>query len=115
MRWLTDENFNNRIVRIVLKRQPDLDILRVQDANLRGHLDEAVMDWAARTGRLLLTHDLRTVPAIAYNRIKLGQPMPGVFAVPKRLPISLAVEEILLVSQCSKVEEWDRLVTYLPL
>lgn len=36
LRLATDEDFNNRIVRGLLRRQPDLDILRVQGAGLAG-------------------------------------------------------------------------------
>ena len=36
MKFLADENFDNRIVRGLLRRQPDLDILRVQDLEIAG-------------------------------------------------------------------------------
>ena len=48
LRLATDEDFNNRIVRGLLRRQPDLDLLRIQDAGLAGRDDEAVLAWAAR-------------------------------------------------------------------
>ena len=40
LRLATDEDFNNRIVRGLLRRQPDLDVVRVQDAGLAGEKDE---------------------------------------------------------------------------
>lgn len=43
----TDEDFNNRIVRGLQRRQPDLEISRVQDAGLAGRSDEDVLAWAA--------------------------------------------------------------------
>jgi len=36
LRLAADENFNNNIVRGLLRRKPDLDIVRVQDAGLSG-------------------------------------------------------------------------------
>lgn len=39
LRLATDEDFNNRILRGLLRRRPDLDIVRVQDAGLRGRGD----------------------------------------------------------------------------
>ena len=56
-----DENFNNDIIRGLLRRSPDLDIVRVQDAGLSGADDPAVREWAAREVRLLLTHDVTTI------------------------------------------------------
>ena len=62
MKFLADENFDNRIVRGMIRRQPDLDILRVQDLEIAGADDPTVLGWAAQAGRILLTHDERTVP-----------------------------------------------------
>src|ERR1044072_3220585 len=53
LRLATDEDFNNRIVRGLLRRQPDLDVMRVQDAGLAGKSDEDVLVWAASEGRIL--------------------------------------------------------------
>lgn len=56
-----DENFNNDVVRGVLRRNPDVDIIRVQDAGLGGADDPSVLEWTAREGRILLTHDVSTM------------------------------------------------------
>jgi hypothetical protein len=44
LRLATDEDFNNRIVRGLLRRNPDLDIVRAQDAGLRGRGDLEVLE-----------------------------------------------------------------------
>jgi hypothetical protein len=67
LRLATDEDCNNRIVRGLLRRQPELDILRVQDAGLAGKDDEEVLAWAAREGRILITHDVTTMKQTAYE------------------------------------------------
>ena len=59
MLLLSDEDFNNRIVRGLLRRFPSLDLLRVQDAGLAGKHDTKVLEWAANENRLVLTHDFR--------------------------------------------------------
>ena len=79
MRWLADENFNNDILRALFRRDPALDIVRVQDVeDLCGADDPALPEWAAAANRILLTHDVTTVTAHAYARIRRGEPMPGV-------------------------------------
>jgi hypothetical protein len=35
LRFLADENFNNQIVRGILRRNPDIEIVRVQDIGVR--------------------------------------------------------------------------------
>ena len=45
LRLLADENFNGDIVRALLLRQPDLDIVRVQDVGLAGVVDPDILAW----------------------------------------------------------------------
>jgi predicted nuclease of predicted toxin-antitoxin system len=115
MRLLSDENLNGEIVRGLLRRRPDLDLVRVQDVGLLGHDDPSVLEWAAQEGRILLTHDRATIPDFAYERINAGNAMPGVFVIGNRYPVGQAIEEILLLVLCSETEEWEGIVCYLPL
>lgn len=101
LRLLADENFNNDIVRGLLRRKHDLDIVRVQDIGLSGADDPTVLEWAAQYGRVLLTHNVSTITQYAYERVQAGQPMPGVFEVSRSVPISTAIEEILLLAEYS--------------
>ena len=48
LRLAADENLNNDIIRGLLRRQPDIDLIRVQDVGLSGAGDPAVLEWAAR-------------------------------------------------------------------
>jgi predicted nuclease of predicted toxin-antitoxin system len=97
VRLLADENFNGDIVRGLLLRQPDLDLVRVQDVGLAGEDDPAILAWAAANDRIALTHDRATMPDYAYLRVAAGDPMAGVFILNDRLAVGLAIEEILLI------------------
>jgi hypothetical protein len=115
LRFAADENFNNDIVRGVRRRNPHVDIVRVQDAGLSGADDPAVLEWAAQAGRVLLTHDVATMTRYAYERVHKGLPMPGVFEVTRKVPIRVAIEELLLIAECSLEDEWQGQLRYLPL
>jgi hypothetical protein len=115
LRWLADENFNNDILRALFRRNPALDIVRVQDVGLSGAGDPTLLAWAAEATRVLLTHDVSTITAYAYDRVRSGDRMPGVFEVSRDVPILISVEDILLISECSRPEEWEGQVRYLPL
>jgi hypothetical protein len=45
LRFLIDEDFDNDILRGVLRRRPTVDIVRVQDVGLSGAADPAVLEW----------------------------------------------------------------------
>jgi hypothetical protein len=85
LRLVADENFNGDIVRGLLRRKPDLDIVRVQDVGLSGADDRAVLEWAASEGRIVVTHDVSTLAGYAIERVAVSRSMPGVFAVPAEL------------------------------
>jgi hypothetical protein len=115
IRFLVDEDFDNDILRGLVRRLPDLDIVRVQDVDLAGSKDPEVLEWAAQERRVLLTHDVSTMTAEAAERIRAGRPMPGLFAVPQSLPVGKAIEDIVLIAECSLEGEWEGQVRFLPL
>ena len=115
LRLLADENFNNDILRGLRRRNPEIDVVRVQDVGLMGEEDPVILEWAAEESRILLTHDVATVTRYAYDRVRAGKPMPGVCEVSRMVPIGRAVEEIELLAVCSFAEEWENQVRYLPL
>jgi hypothetical protein len=105
---LADENFNNQIVRGILRRNPKVDIVRIQDMGMTGVDDPTVLEWAAQQRRVVLTHDVATMTNFAYERVQAGLAMPGLFEVSRRVPIGLAIEEILLIAECSKDRRMGR-------
>lgn len=115
LRFLSDENFNNQIVRGILRRRPKIDIARVQDAGLSKTDDRVILEWAAQKGRILLTHDVETMTQYAYERVQAGLEMPGVFEISRSVPIGLAIEEVILIAEGSFEDEWEGQVQYLPL
>ncbi|MDJ0742508.1 MAG: DUF5615 family PIN-like protein [Xenococcaceae cyanobacterium MO_167.B27] len=115
IRFLADENLNNQIVRGVLRQNCNVDIVRVQDVGLSGADDPTVLEWAAQQGRVILTHDVATMITFAYKRIEAGLSMPGLFEVSRRVSIGSAIEEIILIAECSIEAEWEGQVRFLPL
>ena len=112
---IADENFNNTIVRGLLRIKPDLDIVRVQDVGLFSADDPTVLEWAAQENRILLTHDAATITKYAYERILSGKYMPGVIEVSRNVPLGVAIEDILLIAESCKNGELESQIMYLPL
>jgi hypothetical protein len=50
-----------------------------------------------------------------YERVGAHKPMPGVFEVSRAVPVSTAIEGVLLITECSLEGEWEGDVRYLPL
>lgn len=115
IRFLADENFDHKTLAGLLRRDPDLDIVAVQDVGLRQADDPVVLEWAAGEGRVLVTHDVSTMLDFAYERVIVGLPMPGVIEIPESVPRAVIIDELILIAAASDPEEWQDTVRYLPL
>lgn len=107
MKWLADENFDNDIVRGLLRRCAIFDVTRAQDVlQIAGRDDLVLLAWATQNNRIVLTHDLSTmVPAMQAQLSNTSSCTPIVL-VPDSLPIGQVIEDILLLEACSIESDW---------
>lgn len=115
LKLLVDEHIARKLVQGLLRKEPRLDVVRVQEVGLRRALDPDILEWAASEGRVLVTFDVKTVPAAAYSRAAEGQHMPGVFAITESTPLGVVIEQLLVLAIVSLPNEWEGQVVYLPL
>lgn len=115
VRFVADENFNRAILVGVQRRVEHLDMVRVQDVGLRMADDPTVLQWAADEGRVLVTHDIKTIPGFAHQRVSAGLPMPGVLIARSALAIAIVIDELVIIEGASDPEDWKNGVHYLPL
>lgn len=115
IRFLADEDFNRYVVAGVRLRLPDLDIVRVQDVGLRTARDSAILEFAASNNRIVLSHDVHTMETHARARLLARRPMPGLFLIQQHVPIGRAIEEIVIIAECSRDNEWNSRIERLPL
>lgn len=114
IKFLTDEDYNNIILRGVLRRLPGLDIVRVQDVGLMNVHDSIVLAWAAQEKRIVLTHDVNTLLTEARLRVAEGLPMPGVLASPQAIAVAPVINDLIFIAEESADDEWEGEVVFLP-
>jgi hypothetical protein len=114
LKLLADENLDNTIFRGLLRRRPNLDLVRIQDIGLSGVDDPTVLAWSAQENRVLLTHDVATITKYAYDRITEGLSMPGVIEISTSASIGRVIEDILLIIDCSVEGELEGQIHYIP-
>ena len=114
LRFAADENLNERLLLALLRGLPSLDILRVRTTPLAGCTDEEVLAWAASGGRVVITHDGRTMPPAAWERVSRGMEMPGLVVVPGDAPPRAAVEQLTLLAGAGGPEDTRNRVLFLP-
>jgi hypothetical protein len=114
VKYLFDEDLNGRIVRGVRRRLSELDSTTVQEADLPEASDPAVLDWAAAQGRIVITHDHRTMRPCAEDRLKAGRPMAGLILVPQTSPLGQVIDDLVLIAEATTAEEWNGTIVFLP-
>ena len=72
--------------------------------------DPDILIWAAAENRVVITHDAKTMPDYANQRLRAGLPMPGMVVVPDVMPIGQAIEGLALLIGGSFDDEWANLV-----
>ncbi len=115
VRFLFDEDFNGHIVHGFRRRQPNADARTVREAGLEGAEDSVVLKWAASNGRVLVSHDRRTMGTEARNRIGANLPTAGLILIAQDCAMGLAIAELVLVSEATAAEEWRDTIAFLPL
>ena len=109
-RFRADNDLDRSIVRGVLRLQPTVDF---RATALEGLDDLAVLRLAAEEGRILVSHDVSTMPG-AFQRFRQSDPSPGVILVPQRWPLHHTIQHLLLIWELSEAAEWENRSCYLP-
>jgi hypothetical protein len=115
LRLLIDQDLDQVILRGLLLRVPNLDVITAHQADLSDISDPELLAWAAEQGRIVVTHDRRTMPYHAADRMAEGERVAGIIIVSRRLPVSQVIDDLEIIVSCSEVEEWENVLKYLPL
>ena len=114
LRLASDENVNGDVLSGLRRLLPELDLKRVQDELEEGTPDPLVLEWAAREGRVLISGDRATMIGYAWDRVKQGLPMPGLFALKIEGGPTL-FDHLHLAVECCTPEDCANQVRYFPL
>jgi len=114
VRFQADADLKHAIVRATLRREPTIDFQSAKSADLVGLDDMAVLALAARDGRVLVSHDSRTMPSDFAEFISKNT-SPGVVIASQRLSVAVVVEELLLIWSASDADDWVNRIAHLPL
>ncbi|HMD97645.1 MAG TPA: DUF5615 family PIN-like protein [Terriglobia bacterium] len=114
IRFLADADLNQNVVQGLLRREPGIDFRAAVSAGLRGLSDLEVIASAASEGRILVSHDRKTMPR-AFAEWVRTKSSPGVFIISQKADLLAAIEALLLVWAASEAEEWTDRICTLPL
>jgi hypothetical protein len=73
------------------------------------------LEWLADEGRILLTHDVKTMPGFLYQRVRAGLSVPGIIEVNSNPSIGDLIDELEIVIGAGKPEDFENQVRYVPM
>ena len=114
IRFQADADLNQIIVKATLRLEPSIDFQTAPSAGLAGLDDLDVLKLAAEQGRILVSHDRRTMPAHFGRFIKTAN-SPGLLIVSRKLPVARVAEDLFLIWPASQPGDWVNRIRSLPL
>ena len=115
LRLASDADVHGAILRGLRRRQPNIDLVRAQDALPEGAPDSELLSWAAAENRVLITNDRNTMIGFAYRRVAAGEPVPGLIVTTNEQPVGSAINDILLLTEyMPEAEIREQVVVFLP-
>jgi hypothetical protein len=114
LRFQADADPNQAIVSGVLRRNPSIDFQTANLSNLSGLSDLEVLRISTQDGRVLVSHDQRTMPGY-FAEFICTQASSGLIIASQRIAIGEAIDNLLKIWDTSESDDWINRIAYLPL
>jgi len=120
IKYLIDADLPRALFHGLVRRLPDLDVRRVQQVGLSSATDPEILAFGASEGRITISRDKSTMFDFAAERVKYGEPMPGLllvrpnFARRQGSGLGEVIDELVLIADCSDAEEWMGVIQFIP-
>src|SRR5947207_1897722 len=119
LRFLLDEHLRGPLWLAILRHNSLgllVDAVRVGDPPdlPLGSSDAAILAWAEREGRILLTEDVHSMPSYLAQHLQGGHRSPGVFVIGANCSIGQLVSHLELAAHAGDPSDYADTIVYVP-
>jgi hypothetical protein len=114
VRFQADADLNQIIVKATLRLEPAIDFQTAYSVGLAGLDDSEVLKLASEQGRILVSHDRKTMPT-HFGEFVQSADCAGLIIVSQKIAISAVAEDLLLIWLASEQKDWVNRIRSLPL
>ena len=114
LRFQADNDLKFAIVKAVRRREPSVEFVSAQQSQLDGIGDHEVLERAAANGRVLVSHDRRTMLRHFHDRLMAGKSSPGLLIVAQDALIADVVEALMVLWAVADPEDLRDQAFHLP-
>jgi hypothetical protein len=117
IKFLLDEDVNPRLRKALKSYSVELVVWRVGDAGAPSHgtLDPEILHWCESKGFCLVTNNRTTMPVHLGDHIANGHHTPGILIFNPNRRIGETAEELALIWELARADEFQDQFRYLPL
>ena len=114
--YLVDENTTHAIGDQLRRHQSDVVVLNVGDdlAPPLGASDPDILLWLERKGYCLITRNRRSMPQHLRDHLAAGHHVPGIFTLRPRASIGQIIDDLLLIWEASRPDEYRDQIVHIP-
>ena len=94
LRFQADADLKEDIAKGVMRREPEIDFRTATSASLSRLSDLEVLTLAAEEGRILVSHDRKTMPQ-TFGRFIQSRMSPGLFLISQKTDLLVSIESVL--------------------
>ena len=113
IKFQADNDLDERSLRAVVRLNSQIDFQTAPTLGLHGVPDPELLRMAAAEGRMLVSHDLKTMP-YHFAEFIAQQDSPGVFLISPKLSIGEAADWLHLIWEASDAEEYVNSIRRIP-
>ena len=114
-KFIADADLNEDLIRGLLRIETSIDFLTASDGGTRGLRDRQVLELAAAAGRVLVSHDRKTMIGEFHQFLADGHSSPGLISVEQELDEGDAIEDLLLICAATSEEELRDQIMWVPI
>jgi len=111
---LADVSLNHHLITACHRKRAALHFLTAPKAGIEGMSNMDLLRFAAEQDRILISHDVQSLPYDFSRFLESGASSPGVFLLDPITPIADAAAWLDLASLASEPEDWDQLIVEIP-
>jgi hypothetical protein len=112
-RLLADADLKRAILTGILRRNPTINFKHAGQVPLEGLPDPIVLAIAANEDRVLVSHDVNTLPG-HFSEFVRGRSSPGLVLIPQQLPVGAAIESLLILCEVCGMHELENRICLIP-
>lgn len=114
LRLLADSSLNHHLLTACRRRAKTIDFLSATKARIERLSHTELLHFAAEEDRILVTHDIHTLPVQFTRYLASGAFSPGVFLIHPQTPIADATGWLEVASLAADPTDWQDQILEIP-